>query len=219
MNRMLLAVGGIAAVVALTLVGAALFLGLGSGAPGVGGAPPSPSPTSPPSPTIAPTAAPTEQAGVLFTSERHDYSLLLPDDSWTVAELPGQWVLGETFSQEGEGSDSVFRAEDSPRPYIVFNSQRVPAGTTFEDWVADHEAAERRWFPTCAPQPAEAGVVDGETAVIRNYLCGGSERASEAAWLHGGRAYALRVFWPEGNASQDPRPTLEEWMSRFRFND
>jgi hypothetical protein len=219
MNRMLLAVGGLAAVVALTFVGAALFLGLNSGAPGVGGAPPSPSPTSPPSPTIAPTAAPADTSGVLFTSERYDYSLLLPDESWTVDELPGQWVLGQTFSQEGEGSDSVFRAEDSPRPYIVFNSQRVPAGTTLEEWVADHEAAKRLWFPTCGVRSTGAGVVDGETAVIHSYVCGAVEPATEAVWLHGSRGYALRVFWPEGNLTQDPRSTLDEWLPRFQFTN
>lgn len=63
MNRITLAIGGMAAVLVLTLVGAGLFLSLRSNAPGVGG---EPSPTaaqrpatqSPPATTATPTASP-----------------------------------------------------------------------------------------------------------------------------------------------------------------
>jgi hypothetical protein len=37
---------------------------------------------------------------VLFVSERHGYSLLLPDDQWTVIERPGEWTAGTMGSQD-----------------------------------------------------------------------------------------------------------------------
>jgi len=219
MNRMLLAVGGLAAVIALTFVGAALFLGLNSGAPGVGGAPPSPSPTSPPSPTIAPTAAPTDTSGVLFTSERHGYSLLLPDDTWAVDELPGEWPLGDSFNQEGPGTDAVSGPASEPALLILINSQPVPAGTTLEEWAGEYDKANKHWFPTCALERSAAGVVRGEEAHFRNYLCGGTERAIEAAMFHGGRAYVIRIGAPASDPSMDVRPVLDGWLSRFQFTD
>jgi hypothetical protein len=68
MNRMLLAVGGVAALVALTLVGAGLLMGLNSGSPGVG-ALPSPTPTAVSSATPTVTVSPTASARALRVGE------------------------------------------------------------------------------------------------------------------------------------------------------
>ena len=214
MNRMMVAIVGVAAAVALAVLAAGLYLGRSSNAPGVGGPP---APTA--SPTPGPTAGPTELQGVLYTSERHGYSLLLPDDTWTVEELPGSWPLGDTFNQEGPGADSVSKEASEPGPFILFNSQPVPTGTTLQQWVTDYDEAGRIWFPTCQVERSDTGVVGGETARINSYRCTGTDRAREAVTLHGGRAYVIRVFGPEGDPSFDPRPILDEWVSRFQFTD
>jgi hypothetical protein len=217
MNRMILAIGGVAAAIALTLVAFGMYFGLNTGAPGVGGAP-SPTPTV--QPTVAPTPVPTEPDGVLYTSERHGYSLLLPDESWTVEEKPGTWGHGQTFNPDGYGVDSVFADLSPPRTYILLNSQPVPSGTTLEQWAIDYDSASRRMWPECEVERSESALLDGETARLNTYLCAwvdNDEDAVEAAALHGGRAYVIRVFG--GGPELDPRPIIDEWISRFRFTD
>jgi hypothetical protein len=209
MNRMILAIGGVAAVAVLALVA----LGLNFNQPGLGGVP---IPAAAPTPTVVPTAVPTEPEGVLYTSERHGYSLLLPDESWTVAEMPGTWVLGMTFNQNGLGVDSVFADLSAPRTYILFNSQPVPSGTTLEQWSIDYDSANKRTWPECEVERSESAVLDGETARLNTYLCD-TEYAVEVAALHGGRAYVIRVFGDDPKL--DPRATIDEWISRFRFTD
>jgi hypothetical protein len=192
MTRMLLSVGGVAAAVLIAVVGFAYFSG-GAG-PNIGGAPT-------PSPSPAPT----------FTSERHGYSLLLPDESWTVVEMPGTWGHGRTFNPDGPGVDSVFREIGGQGTYILFNSQPVPSGTTLEQWAIDYDSANRRMWPECQVERSESAVLDGETARLNTYSC---DDAFEAAALHGGRAYVIRVFGGDAN-----RTTIDEWISRFRFTD
>ena|ERR671912_2421911 len=207
MNRMLLAVGGIAAVIALVAVGLAVYGGVPGGRTGVGA----------PQPTVTPTASPTEVNGVLFTSERHGYELLLPDATWTVDELPGEWPLGDSFNQDGPGADSVAN-EGVETGLILINSQAVPAGTSLDEWATDYQSANRRWFG-CAIEKSETTVVDGETARAESYLCGGPERAAEALTLHGGRAYVIRVFASPNDIDADVRPILDDFVSRFHFTD
>jgi hypothetical protein len=196
MNRMLLSVGGVAAAVLIAVVGFAYFNG-GAG-PNVGGVPT-------PSPSPAPT----------FTSERHGYSLLLPDETWNVAELAGRWSPRTMFNQDGPGVDSVSKDFAEPGPYILFNSQPVSEGTTLEEWVAAYRELANAYWPECVPAPSETGEVDGEIALLINYLCG-DDPAAEAFMLHGGRAYVVRVFDAD---PPGPRPILDEWLSRFRFTN
>jgi hypothetical protein len=145
--------------------------------------------------------------------------LLLPDDRWAVEELPGEWPLGDSFNQEGPGTDAVSAPAGEPALFFLINSQPVPAGTTLEDWVAEYEDANREWFPTCALERSAAGVVRGEEARFNSYLCGGTERAIEAATFHGGRAYVIRIGAPPSDPRMEMRATLDEWLSRFQFTD
>jgi hypothetical protein len=207
MNRMILTIGGVAAAIALTLVAFGMYFGLNTGAPGVGGAP---------SPTARPTAGPTERPGVLYTSERHGYSLLLPDDSWTVAENPGTWG-GLTFNQGEAGVDRVLRKAAESEAYILINSQPVPSGTSLERWAVDYDSALRANWPECEVERSESAVLDGETARLYTYLCG-TISTNDALALHGGRAYAIRVF-NTSDPKLDARPIIDEWISRFRFTD
>jgi hypothetical protein len=210
MNRMILAVGGVAAAIALTFIAFGMYLGLNTGAPGVGGAP---SPT----PTVAPTAVPTEPDVVLYTSERHGYSLLLPDDSWKVVEKFGTWPLGQTFNEDGPGVDNVLRKDAASEAWILINSQPVPSGTSLERWAVDYDSALRANWPECEVERSESAVLDGETARLYTYLCG-TISTNDALALHGGRAYAIRVF-NTSDPKLDARPIIDEWISRFRFTD
>jgi hypothetical protein len=209
MNRMILTIGGVAAAIALTLVAFGMYFGLNTGAPGVGGAP-SPTPTV--QPTVAPTPVPTEPDGVLYTSERHGYSLLLPDDSWKVVEKFGTWPLGTTFNEDGPGVDNVLRNDAASEAWILINSQPVPSGTTLEQWSIDYQSANERRWPECRVERTESAVLDGETARL-THVCEINGAINVSA-LHGGRAYTIRVFGSDSN-----RTIIDEWISRFRFTD
>jgi hypothetical protein len=216
MNRMILAIGGVAAAFALTILAVGMYLGLSANAPPVGDEPAYPA-ASPASITPAPTAGPTAPHGVPYTSERHGYSLLLPDETWTVEEFQGTWRLGSTFNEIGPGVDSVKEAGVTGR-YILFNSQPVPSGESLMHWVIAYDEAVRRRFPNCGIDQVESVRVGEEFARVNTYVCGADSPAYEAVMLHGGRAYAIRVFH-ETDPKMDPRPIFDEWLSRFRFND
>lgn len=156
-----------------------------------------------------------------FVSERHHYVLHLPDDSWTVRELPGEWPLGYTFSESGPGVDRVETADGEAR-YILFNSQLVPEGLSFEEWFTDYEAAGLLSFRHWELEERETATVDGEVARISTYLSDDGQRGVEAVMFHGTRAYVFRVFgavaYP-GFDPANPRPFFDEWLARFEFTD
>lgn len=175
---------------------------------------------SDPGPTPSPPPPSESSAGpVLFTSDRHGYELSLPDDQWQVIEYPGSWTLGGTFSEDDSGVDSLMGNGSLGNPFILFNSQPVPTGTTLEGWIADYDEANRAVFPQCITVSTEPGELDGEDGQFRRYSCDdGDLQSAELVALHAGRAYAVRVFGPEG-PDYDPRPVLDEWLARFEFTD
>ncbi|HET7676307.1 MAG TPA: hypothetical protein VFK38_00480 [Candidatus Limnocylindrales bacterium] len=82
-NRMLLSMGGLAAAVAVAVIGGAFFLGLGTGRPGVGGPP---SPSASPSPTAMPSPSPTPGPTSIVLWDGRDRTPVI-----TVTTPPG-WV-------------------------------------------------------------------------------------------------------------------------------
>jgi hypothetical protein len=100
---------------------------------------------------------------------------------------------------------------------VLINSQLV-TGLTFQDWLAAYDAANRRAFPQCVvlENRAENVVVDGTTALLRPNACN-NWRGVEVVFFHGDRAYSIRVFPRDGSPTFDPRPVLDEWLTRFRL--
>lgn len=193
--------------IAAAAVMAAAFLGLRFLPSNVGGPGPIPTPTPTP-------------ASPVFTSERHEYSLLLPDESWSIIERRGEWAPGTAFSEESPGLDFADQSIEE-EPWILFTSQVVPPGTDQEQWLADYDRANDALFPQCPLERSESGTVDGEPARINTYRCDDVPDffGVEAVAFHGDRVYVVRVFDPAAGESFDPRPVLGEWLARFRFTD
>jgi len=177
--------------------------------------------------------------GVPFTSERHAYTVVLPDDSWTVEERAGSWAFTGAFfdANSGAGVD-YFEDLDSrgePTLYVYLASQEIPDGTTFDQWVASHDAATRLEVP-CFELVGrfETPLVDGEPARVGAHRC--ADYSAGIPWttvqtmvVHAGRGYAIYV-WPapipgDGPAGTAERPLSElqaqaaDWLARFSFND
>ncbi len=201
MNRLILAVGGVAAALVIAFVGVAYFYG----------------PIGPAAPT-----------GPVYTSERHGYSIILPDDSWRVLERPGRWTLGAFIDPGSPGVDALQErgVEDI---HVYLSSQPIPAGMSFDAWAAIHDAANEREASCFRLQGEyETGVVGGETARIGTYRCddfGGGDAAElvQALVAHEGRGFAIYVFADTFGSELPPRAelraTANDWLSRISFND
>ena len=204
MNRLLISATGIAAAVILAVVGFTTY----DGGSGFGG-----------------------PSGTVHTSERHGYSVLLPD-GWTVEERSGTWRLGEFFEANTESGVDYFERldpNDGPPLYLYLSSQPIPAGMTFDAWVATHDAATREAQPCFnLLGPAEDGVVDGEHARIAVHRCEtfdafGAWTTVQTMVAHRGRGYAI-YLWPtwRGNAMPPPaelKADAARWLAEFRFVD
>ena len=173
--------------------------------------------------------------GVPFTSERHGYTVVLPDGfrGWTRIERPGTWELGEFFdaSTNSGADDFELRSPtDGPALYVYLSSQPIPTWMTFEDWAAGHDAANRAEVPCFEPEGALGTVVvDGEPARSGTWTC---ENFSDSgvAWTtvqtlvaHNGRGYAIYVWPAEQGDAMPPLAELEaaaaDWLSRFSFTN
>ena len=216
MNRFVLAAGALAAVALAVVVGISWFSR--PGAPGVGGPGGSSGPTG--GPTATASEAPTSDA-LLFTSERHRYSVRLPDDRWSVTEVDGEWESGTMFTQDGPGVDRLVRDDDAYTHDIFLNSQAIPESMTYEEWLADYTDVLSVSLPCRLQGELETTVVDGETARLGEYECGGERgstpsRAVDVVWSHEGRAYVFRVGEdPVSSEPIEPRSVAEEWLARI----
>ena len=176
MARLLIAGTGLAAALIAAVVGFATLTGDG----GIGG-----------------------PDGVTYTSDRHGYSVFLPG-GWTVEERPGTWDSGEFFDANSDDGVDYFEdlgSDGIPTLYVYLASQPIPAGMSFEEWLARHDAA------TTSEQPCfevvgsyESRLVDGEAARIGTYTCadfvnGIPYTGVQTMVAHNGRGYALYV-WP-----------------------
>jgi hypothetical protein len=206
MNRMILSVGGVAAVLVIAVIGVAYLYGpIGPGAP----------------------------AGPVHVSERHGYSIRLPDDSWRVLERPGTWRSSSFFTSDDPGVD--YLEERGPDGQVVENlivylsSQDIPDGMSFDAWAAAHDAGVERRYPCFRLQgDYENGLVGGETARIGSYQCddfgdSGASATVQTLVAHDGRGYAIYVFpatqGTDMPALADLRAAAKNWLSRISFTD
>lgn len=156
-----------------------------------------------------------EAPDTAITSERHQYTLLFPDDSWDIIEKPGIWAPATVFSQQSAGIDVADKVGES-EPWILIASQLLDLER--DDWLARYDDLVEGRFPHCTVESTENRMTDGEQARISRYLCNGSSDGAEAIMVHGDRVYALRVFHGE-EEDYDPRPLLGEFLEVFRFRD
>jgi uncharacterized protein YbdZ (MbtH family) len=176
--------------------------------------------------------------GVTYTSDRHAYSVFLPD-GWTVEERPGSWDVGEFFDANSDDGVDYFEdvnTEGTPTLYVYLASQDIPEGMSFNEWVARHDVA------TASEQPCFALVgshesrrVDGETARVGTYECddfdgrGTQYTGVQTLVAHDGRGYAIYV-WPaplpgfqpagwEYQSTSELQAAAAQWLDRLEFTN
>jgi hypothetical protein len=158
------------------------------------------------------------EQGSTHASERHGYTLRLPDETWWVIERPGAWELGATFNEDGPGTDHV-RLRGAPNPIVItLNTQAVPDEMTFDDWFEAYDEANRRAFARWSRESSGAGEMAGAVARFTKYVSTAGANALEVNAFHAGRAYSLRVWGPTA-PDWDPRPVADEWLARFSFSE
>ena len=204
MTRLLIAGTGLAAALIAAVVG---FSAL-TGGPGVGG-----------------------PGGVTYTSDRHGYSVFLPD-GWTVEERAGTWEVGLFFDANSAGVDSYLRRDrDLGAPLNLYlASQPIPTGMTFDEWATTHDEANDQAHPcfdVVATYPEVT--VDGEPARQRAQHCetffgegdDGALTGIQTLVAHNGRGYAIYVWPEETGVAMPPVADLQreaaDWLSRFSF--
>jgi hypothetical protein len=207
MQRLIMPVSGVAATLVVAMVAiASLYGGFGSGRP----------------------------SGTPFTSERHAYTVILPD-GWTREERPGTWELGTFFDANMPAGVDYFEDLNEDGAVVLFAylaRQAIPDTMSFEEWAAGHDAANAQAVPSFVQQGGfESATVDGETArvgVHRGEYQGGFDVSGpwttfQVLVAHGGHGYAI-YFWPgPGPGSDMPlselRAMATDWLSRFSFTD
>jgi hypothetical protein len=211
MTRLLLAGTGLAAALIAAVAGFAML----SGGDGVGG-----------------------PGGVTYTSDRHGYSVFLPD-GWTVDERSGTWELGEFFDANSEAGVDYFEelnAEGIPTLYVYLASQEIPAGMPFDEWVALHDTATAAYQPCFALVGSfESRRVDGETARVGTHHCDDFDGTGipytgvQTMVAHDGRGYAIYV-WPaplpgfqpagwEYQTTTELQAAAARWLDSMSFTD
>jgi hypothetical protein len=157
---------------------------------------------------------PEEVPETTFTSERHQYALLFPDDAWRIVERPGEWAPGTVFEEWSPGLDVADKLGES-EAYVLLASQ--PLDLERDEWLARYDRLAAEAFPHCPLESTETRTVDGEEARISFHACDGVGDGVEAIMFHGDRVFALRVFGVDER--YDPRPHFEEFLDAFRFLD
>jgi hypothetical protein len=174
-----------------------------------------------------------EPTGATHISERHGYSIVLPDSTWTVEERPGVWSgLANFFDpNSGVGVDyfEELDADGNVVTFVYLASQPIPTGMTFDEWAAAHDASNERIVPCFVLDGALAtNSIDGETARVGAWRCedfegGGAWTNVQTLVAHIGRGYAI-YLWPAARGDEMPpvaelRAAADRWLDAFRFTD
>ena len=176
--------------------------------------------------------------GVTYTSDRHGYSVFLPN-GWTVEERPGTWEVGQFFdANSGNGVDyfEELNADEIPTLYVYLASQDIPDGMSFDEWVGGNDVATTAYAPCFELVGShESRLVDGETARVGTYHCEDFEETGipytgvQTLVAHDGRGYAIYV-WPaplpgfqpagwEYLTTSELQAAAERWLDSVEFTD
>ena len=212
MTRLLIAGTGLAAALVAAVVGfATLTGGNGIGGPG----------------------------GVTYTSDRHGYSVFLPD-GWTVEERPGTWELGQFFDANSEAGVDYFEED--------LDADGIPTAVRLPGKPADpgrHVVRRVGRPPRCGHGRLSAcfelvgshvsRVVDGETARVGTQHCEDFDNSGipytgvQTMVAHDGRGYAIYV-WPaplpgfrppgwEDMPDAELEAAAARWLDAIEFTD
>jgi hypothetical protein len=216
-----LAVGALAVIA--VILGGAYVLGPPTPNRNVAGPGPSPSPGADPRPSSS--AGIDTTTWTTFTSPRYGYTAGVPR-TFGVGPSTIFWVIPESAFTDA-AKDLIHSMMGDPT--WAASSMRLPAGVTFDTWVADYLQREARVDPSM-PQvcdqstlPLNPITVDGRSALLK-IGCGDME----ALLLVDGRVYS---FWG-GNTgmagSQGNTPTVgvldqframfEAWLSTIKLD-
>lgn len=170
--------------------------------------------------------------GPVHVSERHGYSLRLPDDSWQVTEWPGEWEIGTFLGAENPGSDYFANGTTGGRRTLALawmSSQPIPPGLNVDGWL---ELQDRLTTAAAAcfvlQGDHEFVLVGGERARVGVYYCPDFQ-ASGVGWAtvqvlfaRDGRGYAM-YFWPDQEPNMAPLAEVRlealRWLSEFEFTE
>ena len=171
--------------------------------------------------------------GVTYTSDRHGYSVFLPN-GWTVQERSGTWEVGVFFDGNSAGVDYYERRDrDLGAPLNLYlASQPIPTGMTFDEWATTHDEANDQAHPcfdVVATYPEVT--VDGEPARQLAQHCetffgsgdDGALTGIQTLVAHNGRGYAIYLWPTDTGVAMPPLSTLQAdaqaWLARFTFID
>jgi hypothetical protein len=167
-------------------------------------------------------------AGPLHVSDRHAYVWRLPDRSWTVTVVPGEWKVGEFLNAESAGSD-YFEANppDDVLVYAWLASQPIPPSMSFDGWRYRQYGVTAAAASCFELQGSYQQVrVAEETGWLGVYFCpsfmgsGKGWETVQVLFQHDGRGYAA-YFWPEQEPDmaslEQVLSAVERWLSTFRF--
>lgn len=226
---------GIAAVVAVVLVGGAIALLRPGASSNVGGAPsaapsaaPSvaPSVAPSPSPALSPAASPPSTADwTAFTSDRYGYTLSYPAISTGMPGSPGpaptevqpasrDWSLendGEMFTTI-ETAERTFQATDlfvmgpnDNQIAVTVFAAPIPAGTSEDEWIASYYEA--------SAVPPQCSALTSARPITVDGVAGRLDTCSDAQAFvfRDGRVYVFSVWQPDHEA------LLEAFLSTVKF--
>lgn len=158
---------------------------------------------------------PSEPPDTTYTSERHHYTLLFPDESWEIIERPGEWAPATPFNERSSGLDVADKVGED-EPWVLITSQ--PLDLEPDAWLARYDDLGASYFPQCSVDSSEDRTIDGEQARVNRYECDPASDGAEAVMFHDDRVFVVRVFHEE-DVTYDPQPLLDEFLEIFRFSD
>lgn len=187
--------------------------------------PQGPAATPPPEPSPTPQAQP---AGQAFTSERFGYSFSFPV-GWLIKDKPGEWAEYDPLDPNRTNGIDAFAGYVNNRNLAVgIGARRLPDGETLDSWVETAKSLIKTGVSrgVCYegieddPLTEEAITLDGEPAVLLEYVCPSSHDSFGlvALSIHKGQGYWITWIAPQGNAEGD-KAEFTQILGTFEFTE
>lgn len=210
----------VAAVVTVAVLGGALYL-LSPGGQGVGGTPPTTSPSvtsapssAPPSPASEP-PSPAPQGTIptewtFYTSSRFAYSIDYPAD-WVATPATRDWPSDGWPFPDGTSVDKFGLTPTSTR--VLVSSVPLKAGEVAAERIAGLDSINA---PICRLSDRHDITIDGVTARQEDFFCFSKDYGIEVAVVNAGRFYQLDLF-SQTPIGETDRATFDRFLASFRF--